>query len=357
MFFPQPVLTYTEASREDFQRDTKGLIERLTARVQKNPDAWEDYFLLGRLFRIRGETKRALRLHRNLSVRPFLDRAKKAALFTEIGLDLLCLRAADYGELYFLSALDLQKHNVEAMEGLVAASEYQGNFERAAEVLAKLIKWGRPQASHLAHVYAALAHKYLEGGLKPRARRAVQRALKIDRDCLYAHVTLADVYLEANRTQKAMEVLKRILFRWPAHSFLVLRRLEDAHYRMNNFPEFETTLREILRTAPENYFAHYSLARHLRKKKRANPALLALRKSLEINPAYVNSIRDRIEMTGNGDELPEIRKLAKDFFAIFKRSRRFICPNCRHRYVNVTWRCSQCGFWGTFEIRYELPAP
>ncbi len=354
---PQPAPTYSEASRQDFLRDTKDLIDQLTARVQKNPDAWEDYFLLGRLFRIRGETKRSLRLHRNLLLRPFLNRTKKAALFTEIGLDLLNLHIQDYGESHFLSALDLQKNNVEAMEGLAAAFEYQGDFERAAEMLTKLIKWGRPLTSHLAHVYAALARKHLEKGLKARARRAVQRGLKIDRDCLYAHLTLADVYLEANRVKKAMDVLKQILFRWPTHSFLVLRRLEDAHYRLNTFPEFEETLREILRAAPENYFVHYSLARHLRKKKRPGPALVPLKKSLEINPAYVNSLKDRIEMTGNAEELPEIKKLAKDFFAIFKRSRRFICPNCRHRYINVTFRCGQCGHWGTFDVRYELPAP
>jgi lipopolysaccharide biosynthesis regulator YciM len=126
---------------------------------------------------------------------------------------------------------------------------------------------------------------------------------------------------------------------------------------MGAFPEYENTLRDCVRNSPDNFYLHYSLARHLRKKRKSKEALEFLRRSFELNPLYANAVRDGIEMMEEKAQLKQAALVANDFFAAFKRSRRFICPNCRHRYLSITWRCAECGAWAVFEIRYELPAP
>jgi len=350
-------LVYCEASRQSFLKDTQEIIERLVRRVQRDRDSFDDYLVLGRLYRIRSESDRALRLHRNLLVKSDLTRDQKTRLYIELGDDLLDLKAQDCGVSYYLSALEFQKNHVKALEGLANAYEQLGYFEKSADVLEKLIRLGRPEKKKIAYIYSAIASASLENGLLGKARRLIHKALKADPHCLYAQLILTDIYIQGTKFEKAIQELKKVFVRWPHHSYLALRKMEDCYYRMNQFPLFEETLHDILRFAPDNYYVHYSLARHLRKKKRDQDALAALRRTLELNPYYVNAVKDRIEMAGDGQELKEIKKAANEFFTAFKRSRRFICPNCRHRYSEITWRCVHCGTWDTFEIRYELPAP
>lgn len=352
-----PSIPYTEAARQAFLRDTRQLIETLSARVQRNRNALDEYLLLGRLFRIRGEPKRALRIHQNLLVRPSLEKRILVSLYTELGYDVLESRNKDYGQSYFEKALSLDKSDVSALEGLAQSHEFQGQLEDAVKALSRLVKLGRPEESHMALVGAELALSHLERRQVAKARRAVDQAMKSDGNCLYAHLALADVYLEAGKHDKAISTLKEVLRRWPTHSFLALRRLEDAHYRMDAFPAYENTLRDCLRSMPDNYYLHYSLARHLRKKRRNDEAMEYLRRSFELNPMYVNTVRDRIDLLAQGENASKIRSIASQFFALLKRCRRFICPNCRHRYVPITWHCQKCGTWGVFDIRYELPAP
>ncbi|MFH1262044.1 MAG: tetratricopeptide repeat protein [Pseudomonadota bacterium] len=349
-------ISYRTAGQLGIVSELEPVIATLIARVEKDRDAIEDYILIGRLLRIRGEARRALRLHRNLTVRPNLTGAQKIFLFTEIGLDVAACRVKDRGESWFLKALALSKSHVPALEGLARTYEQLGSHDKAVEILARLIRLGRPERSHQAHVLCELALAHLGRGTAGRARRAVERAIRSDPNCAYAYVVLSDVFIAARRYDRAIAALRSFLERWPGLSFLALRRLEDVHYRMNNFPGYEDTLRSMIRTSPDNFYIYFSLARHLRKKHRDREALEFLKRSLEINPLYVNSLRDSIQLLA-GEKSGDLTEQTESFFEAFKRSRRFVCPKCLERYIPVTWNCSKCGHWGSFDIRYELPAP
>jgi lipopolysaccharide assembly protein B len=344
-------------SRQEFLQGLQGLIEEYSARVQKDRNATEDYVFLGRLLRLRGDPRRALKLHQRLLARPDLGRRLEAMLHTELGLDLLASRSKDFGEKSFQKALALEKHNMAALQGLAEAYEWRDDFEAAVKIRTRLVRLGRGDKSRLAFLYAEYAADLLRKGNKVRARRIVEEALRADPKNPYAQITLADVYIEAERYEKAIQTLRDFLRQWPTHSFLALRRLEDAHYRNQTFPLYESTLREILRDNPENFYVHFSLARHLRKKKRDEEAREFLRRAVEIQPAYVNVVREWTHLLAGDEESSRLRPILSQFFTAFKRSRRFICPDCRRRYVPVTWRCTECGFRGLFHIRYELPAP
>lgn len=345
------------ASPPNIVTELKPLIDALIARVEKDRNAIDDYILIGRLFRLRGEPRRALRLHRNLAARSNLSEDHQITLYTELGLDLTACCLNDFGESCFQKALSLSKIHVPALEGLARAYERSSRFEKAVEPLQRLIRLHRPERGHLAFVLCELALQHLGRGTFGRARRFVERAIRSDPNCPHAYVVLADVFSAARRYERAIATLRSFLERWPALSFLALRRLEDVHYRMHNFPGFEDTLRSCIRTSPDNFYLYYSLARHLAKKHREKEALDFLDRSLEMNPMEVNSVRDWIRILGRGEKGSSLVEKAENFFTLLKRSRRFICPSCQERYVPITWNCASCGFWGVFEILYEFPAP
>jgi len=354
-----PRFPLAENAKEEFRKITQELTDSLMERVQKDREAFSEYLLLGRLFRIRGEARRALKLHQNLLAHPSYDRRFEATLYAELGWDMHACRLRDFGLEHFQKAVSLDKHNLSALEGLAQAFEAQENFEEACKAVKRLVKAEADKPAHLAFLCSELAARYLQKGEKVKARRAVEEALRADRRNPYALLTLADVYLEAERYSQAIGTLLGFLREWKGLSFLALRRLEDAHYRKNEFTTYEVTLREAIRTDPENFYLHFSLARHLMKKKRDDEAKEFLRRSLEINPGYVNPVRDMVTLLarGEGAETTRLRSVLGQFFQIFKRSRRFICPNCGKRHIPVTWQCSACGAWDVPLIRYELTAP
>ena len=72
--------------------------------VRIEPEASELHFALGSLFRRRGETDRAIRVHQNLVDRPDLDDRTRAHALYELGLDFLKAGLVDRAEDSFLVA-------------------------------------------------------------------------------------------------------------------------------------------------------------------------------------------------------------------------------------------------------------
>lgn len=350
------VLKPSERSQKAFQDAISELASLLKNRVEKNPHATEEYILLGKLFRLLGDTRRAYRLHRNILAKPLLTREQEISIFTELGYDLLDLKIPHLGEKNFHRALALRKNHIPALQGLVKAFEQQNHLEKTSDTLKVLIKLGLDLKKQRALVLAAIAHQYFDRKLFSKARRFAEDALDQDSTCPYAKLMLADAYLETQRYEKAKKTLQSFLVDWPALSFLALRRLEDVHYRMNAFSTYEDTLRECIRANSENFYLHYSLARHLQKKHRQDGAIQYLDEALNLNPLYVNAIRDKTEIRLKSSD-STLASQVKQFFSLLKSSRRFVCPECGEHYKDLTWNCARCGLWTVFDIRYELSAP
>ncbi len=340
-------------SRKDFEHTLEDLVNILTEKVKRDREAISDYILLGRVYRLQGDAKRALRLHQNLLAHEISDKKLQLTLYIELGLDLLHEKMDDFGERFLQKALSLEKNHAEALRGLTQVYEIREEYESAAKTLSKLPHASPQEKKWLSFIYAQLAKQRLILGHHVPARRAVEGALRADPTNPYAKLTLSEIYMATTRYDKAIQLLTNFLEEWPTHSFLALRKLEDAHYQKDTFTELEDTLREAIRRQPDNYYVLFSLARHLFKKRRKEEAQEFIRKSLEAHPYYVNAIKEWISL--NADE--SVQQTLKPFLTNFKRSRRFVCPNCETRYKLITWHCSACGTWDVFQIRYELPAP
>ena len=103
-------------SDQALDRTLRELIDLFSARVRKDRNAVEEYLLLGRLFRFKGQSKRALKVHQNLLARPRLPKRLLTDLQVELGYDL---------EAYAYVSLDLYYDT--GMDGLMTFEEY-GEF-------------------------------------------------------------------------------------------------------------------------------------------------------------------------------------------------------------------------------------
>src|SRR5476649_2916875 len=86
--------------------------------LKLDPETIELHFALGNLFRRRGETERAIRVHQNLLVRPDLPKEQQGKANYELGQDYLKAGLLDRAEETFGSLID-STYSVEARRALL----------------------------------------------------------------------------------------------------------------------------------------------------------------------------------------------------------------------------------------------
>src|SRR5207344_2972142 len=92
-------------------------IEAFIEVVKVDPETVELHFGLGSLFRRRGETERAIRMHRNLLERPDLAEDQRLHAMMELGQDYLKAGLLDRAEEVFVKVKD-STHRLEALKFL-----------------------------------------------------------------------------------------------------------------------------------------------------------------------------------------------------------------------------------------------
>src|SRR2546426_144051 len=165
-------------------------IEAFIEVVKVDPETVELHFALGSLFRRRGETERAIRMHRNLLERPDLGGEQRLHAMVELGQDYLKAGLLDRAEEMFLK-LNSSPHRSEALRFLLEI--YQLETDRTAEPglsRARRAAPAREPSSARAHRGGAHAAARLPGELSfarpARCRLPVDTGLRRPRDRIQA---------------------------------------------------------------------------------------------------------------------------------------------------------------------------
>jgi len=141
----------------------------------------ETHLALGSLFRRRGESDRAIRLHQNLIARPNLTAEQRALALLELGEDYMRAGLLDRAELLFTDLLQLDGYVQPALRQLLAISQQEQDWRRAIDHARRLQQVsGENHASLIAHFLAELAGVARQSGDLPAAELWVQEAIASD---------------------------------------------------------------------------------------------------------------------------------------------------------------------------------
>src|SRR6266853_1119207 len=108
-------------------------IEAFIEVVKVDPETVELHFALGSLFRRRGETERAIRMHRNLLERTDLAAEQKVVAMTELGQDYLKAGILDRAEEVF-KKLEKSPQASAARAHLLEIYEQEKDWKRAIDM-------------------------------------------------------------------------------------------------------------------------------------------------------------------------------------------------------------------------------
>ncbi|CDY75980.1 Heat shock (predicted periplasmic) protein YciM, precursor [Caballeronia glathei] len=321
-----------------------------------DPETIELHFALGNLFRRRGETDRAIRVHQNLLSRADLPVAERDHALFELGQDFLKAGLLDRAEETFRS-LEAGEYALGAQRALLTIYEIEKDWPKSIATAERIEKMGAPSLNkEIAHFHCELAQEALQRKNPDEARAELKLALAANPENVRATILVGDVDAAAGTLEAAIVCWKRVETQNAAYLPLVAEKLMNALSALGRASEGVDLLIDYASRYPSNdlldvAFKHAAELRGLeaahalaRQQMQAAPNLAGMTRLLEAQEATADEPRR--------GELQLMRALVKQRT---KNLPRYTCQTCGFRARLFYWQCPGCSGWETYAPRRVEP--
>lgn len=327
-------------------------IDSFIEAVQAEPDALELHFTLGGMFRRRGESDRAIRVHQSLLARSDLNATDRARAQYELGLDYLKAGMLDRAESSFSALRDTSQENA-ALAALVDIYQIEKEWEKAISIARELEeKAGQDLHKRIAQFYCELAEAALGLSRLDEAEHALAQAFAADRSHVRASILAGDVAQARGDTSRALDYWLGIEKQSVLHLALVAGRVMAAYRtqqraaeglrllrawlaQSSSYDVLDVVYRETL--AQEGaYAAHQIVLAELKR----TPTLIGLDQWVQSQLGLANS--------ETREELDIVNTLLHQHA---RRLSRYMCSHCGFKARQFYWQCPGCQSWNTYVPR------
>jgi lipopolysaccharide biosynthesis regulator YciM len=289
--------------------------------VRIDSDQVDAYLSLARLYRLRGEIARAIRVHQNLLLRNDIrsDQRDEALLglagdFRKGGF--LQRAIAAYEEL-----LARQPNHRHALRTLMRLRADVRDYHRALELQRRLARSeGRDGRAEEARLLVEMAEAAHAEGRSDEERRAVRRAVRRDPRCVSAWIHLGAFEAERGHSKRALAAWQRVPDLDRRRAAEVYPRLEASYAALGRAREFEDYLRELLERRPGDVDASLALARALSARGDTAAAIAEVRAVLErdVDNLQAHAVLSRV-LLAPGMEAEAVKQL-EELVGLLERS-------------------------------------
>src|SRR5699024_3704541 len=149
---------------------------------------------LGNLFRSRGETDRALRIHQSLLVSTSLTFEQKLLVMHQLGLDYIAIGFYDRAEKIYLELMDDNEYQLSALQQLLFIYQMLKEWQPAITIAEKLVKLGKGEFRlEIAQFYCELALLAINEKLLDKALNLLKKATQTNSKCARAALLRARI--------------------------------------------------------------------------------------------------------------------------------------------------------------------
>jgi lipopolysaccharide biosynthesis regulator YciM len=324
--------------------------------VKLDPETIELHFALGNLFRRRGETDRAIRVHQNLLSRADLPVNERDHALFELGQDFLKAGLLDRAEETF-GKLETGDYALGAQRSLLTIYEIEKDWNKSIETAQRLASMGAaPLNKEIAQFHCELAQEALQQKNAAQARTQLDLALRANPQNVRAAILAGDVQAAGGDHAGAISEWRRVEAQNPAYLPLVAEKLMKAYAALGRSAEGADLLTSYVDRYPSNDLldvayeyvadlrgndAAHTLARSQMQK---SPNLAGMTRLIEAQIATADEPRR--------GELELMRTLIKQRT---KNLPRYTCQNCGFRARLFYWQCPGCSGWETYAPRRVEP--
>jgi lipopolysaccharide biosynthesis regulator YciM len=324
--------------------------------VKLDPETIELHFALGNLFRRRGETDRAIRVHQNLLSRADLPVNERDHALYELGQDFLKAGLLDRAEETF-KALQSGDYALGAQRSLLTIYQIEKDWNKSIDTARRLETMGAASLDkEVGHFHCELAQEALQQKKPDEARRQLDLALKAYPQNVRATILFGDVDATAGEHEKAIAQWLHVEQQNAAYLPLVAEKLMKAYEALGRQEDGADLLTSWVDRYPSNdlldvAYQHVSALRGpeaahalARTQMQKSPNLAGMTRLLEAQQAVAEEPRR--------SELELMRTLIRQRT---KNLPRYTCQNCGFRARLFYWQCPGCSGWESYAPRRVEP--
>lgn len=316
--------------------------------VDMDADTVDTHFALGALFRRRGETERAIKVHQNLVARPDLPRESRARALNELAEDYFKAGLFDRAEQVYTQVSRGSAQREQGLRGLVRIYELQRDWEKAIDAMDQLVSSSRDaQGVVVAHYCCELAQEAFGRGDLLAARHWLKRAQGADRNTVRGAMMRAAVAQREGDHRLAVRLYEQALERDGGFLVDVLPELRLSYAELGKPDAFERWLGDALVRHPDwrpgvafaaitdGAFDDAVTRQCVADFVTSNPILVEILETL------------RPTLENEGGKEAAIRRISRAMRRIAKASARYRCNVCGFSGNALYWQCPSCRSWDT----------
>ena len=331
-------------------------IEALVKVAQLDPETVDLHFSLGNLFRRRGETERAIRIHQHLAGRADLKPRDRDHAAYELGRDFLRAGLLDRAEAS-LNQVGEGKYSVPAKESLLEMYQVERDWKKAIVAATELeALQDKSHQTEIAQFYCELAQEALRRKDMADSEQSIDRALQAVPAQARALILQGDYLVAMDRPGQAIEVWSQVAEKHPAYMHLVADRWMAAHASVDKTDAGLDHLIALLRTQSAGELLdivhkHMMLIRGSAATEvmlvgvmQHTPSLTALSKLAETRLALA-------EVNGSPERVADLQATLGLLKQRTTSLARYTCGNCGFRARRFYWQCPGCNHWEAYSPR------
>ncbi|WP_114810200.1 lipopolysaccharide assembly protein LapB [Paraburkholderia kururiensis] len=321
-----------------------------------DPETVELHFALGNLFRRRGETDRAIRVHQNLLSRADLPASERDHALYELGQDFLKAGLLDRAEETF-RALEAGDYALGAQRALLTIYEIEKDWNRSIDTARKLETMGAASLDlEIAQFHCELAQEALQQKKPDEARRQLDLALKANAQNVRATILTGDVEAAAGHHEAALAQWRRVEEQNASYLPLVAEKVMKTYEALGRAEEGVQLLTTWVDRYPTNDVLDVAY-RYVENLRGLDAAHALARAQMQKSPNLAGMMRllEAQQATAEEPRKSELELMRTLIRQRTKNLPRYTCQNCGFRARLFYWQCPGCSGWETYAPRRVEP--
>lgn len=331
-------------------------IETLVKIAQLDPETIELHFALGSLFRRRGETERAIRVHQHLADRDDLKPRDRDHAAYELGRDFLRAGLLDRAEAS-LNRVGDGKFAAPAKESLLEMYQIERDWTKAIISATELEGLqGKSHHTEIAQFHCELGQDALRRKDLPAVEQSITLALQAVPNHARALILQGDYFMAMNRPAQAIEVWTIVSKAHPAYMHLLADRWMAAHAALDKADAGLNALCELLKTQASGELLDIA-QKHMMEIRGAQATEAMLVEVMQHSPslsALSKLAQTRLVLAESNGTPERVSDLQATLGLLKQRTTslaRYTCGNCGFRARRFYWQCPGCNHWEAYSPR------
>ena len=320
--------------------------------LEVNSETVETHFALASLFRRRGETERAIRLHQNLIARPTLTIAHREHALIELGIDYTRAGLLDRAEQLFCEIIDTNTQApTQVYRYLLNLYQLQKQWHKAIDIATKMQAHDSQIHIEIAQMYCELAETQ-QDTTQDIGLSYLKKASQYDVNCVRHSLLEAHAHIAKQQYRKALAALSRIEKQDASLLTEALPLFFQCHQALSQLPQFRDWLYTLIQRYPQMTEVQLLLVDVIESVQGAAAAYDYLRQQLEQTPSLIGL--DKL-LTSSHYKLEQLPTIIQQLTAqLMTQAPQYLCQHCGFSGRTLHWHCPSCQQWGTIRLnRYS----